>query len=228
MSGSTDHGINLRKHATRMFQWEDQVATDAAGRRQATAIRAVSIVRRKVDRDSGMAEIDQRWLAGQLGVSVRGLQKAIDWLVVREHIIVHVRKHLRMPNLYEPIIKTKRTSVRFETVEKERGFVVDTKPDVGNSRTGVHTNSDSSSKTSPRYSRPMATFADRGRYEIEIANRIGAPGMDVLAALSEPEIDVLVARQKANVLSDQMIEDLRVSYWRNRTQGGPSAASGGR
>ena len=65
-----------RKHAARMFKWEDQVAMDAAGRHHATAVRAVAIIRRKVARASGTAEIEQRWLAGQLGVTVRGLQKA--------------------------------------------------------------------------------------------------------------------------------------------------------
>jgi len=44
MSEASDEA--RKKHATRMFHWQDQVAADANGRRQATALRAAAIIRR--------------------------------------------------------------------------------------------------------------------------------------------------------------------------------------
>src|ERR1700730_1347290 len=100
-------GQNRGRHATRMFAWEDQVARDPEAKRQATALRVVTVLRREVGRRApNVAIVDQRWLAEQVGATTRGVQKAINWLVRCEHLVVHCRKLKCLPNLYEPIVRT--------------------------------------------------------------------------------------------------------------------------
>ncbi len=120
------------KHATRMFNWEKQVASDPNGRRQATAHRVVPILRDKVDKGTGKARVEQSWLAKQLDVSVYGVQKALAWLERQGHLRIHSRKHLREANDYEPLLQskpdnTKPTPVGFEKkTQYQPGLVVET------------------------------------------------------------------------------------------------------
>jgi biotin operon repressor len=111
------------KHAARMFKWHNQVANDPESRRQAIAMKVVNFVREKLRADSSNVELDQRWLAGELGVTTRGLQKAINWLRDRGHLIVHVRKHLHRPNLYEAVIKPIRTGAGLDPVRIGGGAI---------------------------------------------------------------------------------------------------------
>jgi hypothetical protein len=56
------------------------------------------------------------------------------------------------------------------------------------------------------------TSGDRGRYEIEIANRLSADGSDglsILGGLPFDEVDQLCAQQRRGTLSDNTIEELR-------------------
>jgi hypothetical protein len=94
-----------------MFRWHDQVAADPEARRQALALRAVTIIRQRVSANTLEAMIDQRWLAKKLNCSVYGLQKALRWLVRRGHLEITCRKHLGRPNLYFPIVREVPTGV---------------------------------------------------------------------------------------------------------------------
>jgi hypothetical protein len=58
----------------------------------------------------------------------------------------------------------------------------------------------------------IITSGDRGRYEMEIANRLSADGSDglsILAGLPLEEVDQLCAQQRRGTLSDHTIEELR-------------------
>jgi hypothetical protein len=58
----------------------------------------------------------------------------------------------------------------------------------------------------------IITGGDRGRYEMEIANRIAADGTDglnILGGLPLEELDQLCAQQRRGTLSDRTIEELR-------------------
>jgi hypothetical protein len=101
-----DNQDRRRRHAARMFEWEDQVAADATGKRQATAQRLVKLLRQKVDSSTGSAQADQKWLATKLGVTVTGVQKALAWLRRRNHLESLCRKHRHLHNLYTPILQS--------------------------------------------------------------------------------------------------------------------------
>jgi hypothetical protein len=100
-----------------MFRWHDQVAADPKAKRQSTALKIVSEIRR-LYKPAKAVEIDQRWLAGRLHVTPRGAQKALDWLVRRDHLTVQVRKPLRLPNPYEPKVHAIRTGVRIDSTNR--------------------------------------------------------------------------------------------------------------
>ena len=51
---------------------------------------------------------------------------------------------------------------------------------------------------------------DRGRWEVEVAKRIGPNGFDVLWTLPDTEVDHLCVRQKRGTLDDQTIARLRL------------------
>jgi hypothetical protein len=53
---------------------------------------------------------------------------------------------------------------------------------------------------------------DRGRIELEIANRIGARGFDALMALPETEVAALCARQRRGTLDDLSIIAIRNKF----------------
>lgn len=95
-------------HATRMFAWEEQVAKDPDGRRQATAQRVARLLRKRVDKNTGRASgewVEQKRMAEELNVSRYGLQKALYWLRDRGHILIHCGKRWRVADEYEPILR---------------------------------------------------------------------------------------------------------------------------
>src|SRR6185437_7295842 len=187
-ASSGRHGVSKgqdqdrRRHATRMFAWEDQVARDPEAVRQAAALRVVAVIRREVGRRAAdVAIVDQAWLADQIHVSVRGLQKAIKWLERAGHLFVDSRKRLGLPNVYRPRV---RTGVH---TQHEPQFAPGTNGSSRMVRTPVRTNTVSSSKISGRATVP----ADRGTYEAQLALRLGENGWDLLGAMSDAELTAL-------------------------------------
>ncbi len=53
------------------------------------------------------------------------------------------------------------------------------------------------------------THRDRGATELEIANRLGPRGWDIMGNLSETEVDHLCQRQRRGALDDLAISKLR-------------------
>lgn len=53
-------------------------------------------------------------------------------------------------------------------------------------------------------------IADRGRWEVEVAKRIGANGFDILGGLPDTEIDHLCLRQRRGTLDEESIARLRL------------------
>jgi hypothetical protein len=51
---------------------------------------------------------------------------------------------------------------------------------------------------------------DRGRIEMEIAQRLGPGGLDVLAALADTEVEQLCDRQRDGMLDDAILAELRL------------------
>jgi hypothetical protein len=102
---SEDAKKALSNHATRMFNWHSQVAGDPEAKRQATAMRVVDFIRDKMRPTKSGVEFQQGWLADHLDVTRKGLQKALDWLSRRGHVHIDVRKHRRLPNIYEPRVR---------------------------------------------------------------------------------------------------------------------------
>jgi hypothetical protein len=209
-------GQDPRRHATRMFAWEDQVARNPEAKRQATALRVVTVLRREVGRRApNVAIVDQRWLAEQVGVTTRGVQKAIAWLVRCKHLVVHCRKLQCLPNLYEPIV---RTAVRTSSVPE---FVHSTNRSSEQSRTPVRTESASSLNYSGKASewkaiQDVRRHAHRGQYELQLVNRLGLGerGWDILAYLPETELTQLCAKQAMGGVTDREIGQLKLRLFR--------------
>lgn len=108
MSVTDDRDRAAAAHATRMFAWEEQIAEDPSGRRQATANRVARLIRKRVDARTGRAAgdwVEQKRLAKELGVSRYGLQKALYWLQDRGHLLIHSGKIWRVADEYEPILR---------------------------------------------------------------------------------------------------------------------------
>jgi hypothetical protein len=195
-----------------MFAWEDQVARDHQAKRQAVALRVVTLLRREVGRlVSGVAVVEQQWLANEIGVSRRGVQKALSWLQKRGHLKIYSRKHLRRPNFYEPVVVPIRTRVRIEIRKSELQFAVDANATAQNAGLAVRTNTD----TPSNYSGVREVRRrERGKYELQLVERLGlgADGLDVLAMLTDRERALLCLRQQLGAVSDEEIAELRLRY----------------
>jgi hypothetical protein len=171
-----------RRHAARMFAWEDQVAADPTGKRQATAQRLVKLLRKIVDRSTGGAQADQKWLAEKLGVTVTGLQKALDWLRRRGHLEVVCRKHQRVHNLYRPILQSeqggaKPTGVGIEDARNQRELVSETNGRLQDTPTAVGTSTHvgSSKISGNRRARTFQESRDEWRASLaKLDDEIGA------------------------------------------------------
>jgi len=95
------------KHATRMFAWEEQVAFDPEGSRQATAQRVVRLIRKLVDEKTGRASgkrAEQKRMAAELRVARSTLQASLYWLRDRNHLRIHSHKGRYASDEYEPIV----------------------------------------------------------------------------------------------------------------------------
>jgi hypothetical protein len=68
-------------------------------------MRVVDFIRDKMRPTKSGVEFQQGWLADHLGVTRKGLQKALDWLAHRGHLHIEVRKHRRLANIYEPRVR---------------------------------------------------------------------------------------------------------------------------
>jgi hypothetical protein len=70
-----------------MFAWEKQVARDPNICRSPLALRVAVIIRDRTDWATGRADLDQKYIAGQLNASVRGVQKSGETLLKAYSIV---------------------------------------------------------------------------------------------------------------------------------------------
>jgi hypothetical protein len=179
----------LSNHATRMFNWHSQVAGDPEAKRQATAMRVVDFIRDKMRPTKSGVEFQQGWLADHLGVTRKGLQKALDWLAHRGHLHIEVRKHRRLANIYEPRVRCElQYAVDANCSSQNRqdsGTAVRTNP-ISINKTSVHPNDRASGKA-PGIRREQAAELRHHRGDEQVERRVtaalGPHGFEILEDL---------------------------------------------
>lgn len=197
-----DPGSKAKGHATRMFAWEDQVARDIHLKSVPHALHVVVILRRNMNR-SGHSKAEHKWLAQQIGVSDRTIRYSISMLQKRGHLKVLSGKAGRRANTYIAVVASDVGS----TVPTSKTTAMDYRVD-GNSTSGsvgngvptrIHFPPLSYSDRSAR--RPSA-MPNRGRFELELAKRIGVDGWPILDQLEDAEVIDLCTRQRQGTLDD--------------------------
>jgi hypothetical protein len=93
------------RFATTMFQWLEQVASDAS--LPPSAFKLAFWIGQRIDKRKGYSWQSQSWLASRTGITVRAVRTSTEQLVGAGHLDVEPHRGRHQTNLYRMVIKGK-------------------------------------------------------------------------------------------------------------------------